>query len=245
MNTSYPDAADPAARATDDKAADAEPPSPRVAPDAPSTLHDGPPPSAERLGELRLQFHAEDLEPHPPATGWIEPHLQRVAELCGVTGGSLEITLVDDATMGPLHEQYCGDPDTTDVLTFDLADPPADEATLQGKGNDSDSAGNRSPITAPPPQVVEGELILCVDEAARQARARGHDTRLELLLYALHGLLHLLGEDDHDETDYQRMHRREDALLRQLGLGSVFDKSESNDGKAAACLADARPEARR
>jgi ssRNA-specific RNase YbeY (16S rRNA maturation enzyme) len=45
----------------------------------------------------------------------------------------------------------------------------------------------------------------------------------EALLYALHGLLHCLGHDDHDEAAYQAMHALEDALLDAIGVGPVFD----------------------
>jgi len=69
---------------------------------------------------------------------------------------------------------------------------------------------------------VEGDLILCLDEARRQAAARNHTVRQEMLLYGVHGLLHLLGEDDLDEASYQKMHKREDEILTALGVGVVF-----------------------
>jgi probable rRNA maturation factor len=133
---------------------------------------------------------------NPPVSGWLEDQLSRIAQLAGVVGGRLAVAVVDDDQMARMHEQYCNLPGTTDVLTFDLRDEPDDP--------------------------VEGDLVLCMDEAHRQALQRGHDARLELLLYAVHGLMHLLGEDDHDEVGYQKMHRREDELLIRAGLGPVF-----------------------
>jgi probable rRNA maturation factor len=143
---------------------------------------------------VSLDLRTPDCD--PPAAGWLEDQLTLIARLAGVTDGRLAVAVVDDAQMTLMHRQYRGEPGTTDVLTFDLRDS-------QG-------------------QPVEGDLVLCLDEAARQARKRGHDTRLELLLYAVHGLMHLLGEDDHDEAGYQKMHRREDELLTRAGLGPVF-----------------------
>lgn len=139
----------------------------------------------------------------PPLTGWLVPTLRRVAGEAGVRNGRLGLRIVDDREMASLHERYSKLPGTTDVLTFDLRDDPADP--------------------------IEGDIVICLDEARRQARARGHDTRDEALLYAVHGLLHLLGEDDHEEADYQRMHRREDELLQRIGLGPVFARGESED----------------
>lgn len=133
----------------------------------------------------------------PPATGWLDAQLTRIAGLAGLTDCRLNLAVVDDARMNQLHEQYLGIAGTTDVLTFDLRDEPDGP--------------------------VEGDIILCMDEAGRQAEQRGHDTRLELLLYAVHGLLHLMGEDDHTPADYEQMHRREDELLTRAGLGAVFE----------------------
>ena len=42
------------------------------------------------------------------------------------------------------------------------------------------------------------------------------------LLYALHGLLHLCGFDDTTPRGYSQMHGKEDQLLTELWIGSVF-----------------------
>jgi probable rRNA maturation factor len=89
-------------------------------------------------------------------------------------------------------------PGATDVMTFDLRDSPRDP--------------------------LEGDIVISRDVAEREAKRRGHDTRLEILLYALHGLLHLRGYDDHRSADYRKMHTREDELLRAAGLGAVFGR---------------------
>ena len=71
-------------------------------------------------------------------------------------------------------------------------------------------------------QPLHGEVVICLDEAADQAAHRNHPVRLEVLLYAVHGLLHLLGYDDRDRSSAARMHRREDRLLTQAGLGTIY-----------------------
>jgi probable rRNA maturation factor len=118
---------------------------------------------------------------------------------------SLSVALVGDRTMGRLHLEFMSIPGPTDVLSFAL---------------ESDPRG----------RCVEGELVICVPEARRQSRRRSIALRDEVLLYALHGLLHLNGWDDRTEADYRAMHRKEDQLLRRLGIGKVFDR----DRKAGA-----------
>lgn len=154
--------------------------------------------------DIQLSFDTADTE--PPAAGWLERLLGRVIEELGIAQAAVDVVVVDDTAMAALHEEHCDLPGTTDVLTFDLRDDAA--------------------------AALEGEIIVCKDEAARQARQRGHEVRVELLLYAVHGLLHLLGEDDHDEAGYQRMHQREDALLTAVGVGPVFGEGPMREWEA-------------
>lgn len=108
----------------------------------------------------------------------------------------LRVLVVDDAAMGGLHEQHSGIAGTTDVLTFDLRERP--ELPL------------------------DVDVVVCLDEAVRAVTGRGHDVIAELTLYGLHGALHCLGYDDHDDASYAQMHAREDEILRAIGLGSAF-----------------------
>ncbi len=109
----------------------------------------------------------------------------------------ISIALVGDTTMSRLHEQFMGISGPTDVLTFPL---------------DCDSRG----------RVSSGEIIICVPHAIRQARSRSIEIRRELLLYALHGTLHLVGFDDKTESGFRQMHRKEDEILTKMGFGPVF-----------------------
>ncbi len=58
--------------------------------------------------------------------------------------------------------------------------------------------------------------------AHREARRRHHSTDAELMLYAVHGTLHLLGYEDSQPESAQQMHRTEDAILSELGVGPVY-----------------------
>lgn len=109
----------------------------------------------------------------------------------------LSLALVGDKKMSDLHEEFLSIAGPTDVLTFPL---------------DEDSRG----------RVTSGEIVICVPEALRQSKSRGVDPRLELLLYALHGMLHLAGFDDRTDRDFAAMHRTEDSILKRLGFDPVF-----------------------
>ena len=113
--------------------------------------------------------------------------------------GEVRVRLIADPEMAAAHLKFSNIPGTTDVLTFDLAAGCA-------------AAGG----------ALDVDIFACVDEARRQAGARGHTPERELLLYILHGALHCLGHDDHDERGYQRMHAEEDRILTAIGIGPLF-----------------------
>jgi len=174
---------------------DDEPPS---RPDTPGTSDTPDIPGAV---ELSVSVDDPQATPHAPdACGWLSKQMANALGLLGISRGSLDIVIVGDELMARLHDEYKNVPGTTDVLTFDLS-----EAEMTDK---QDS--------------VEAELVLCFDEASRQASERGHEPRQEMLLYAVHGLMHLLDEDDQDPQASARMHRREDDLLEQMGQGRLY-----------------------
>ena len=110
-------------------------------------------------------------------------------------GGEVRVRIVADAEMAAAHERYSKVSGTTDVLTFDLAEGPG---------------------------VLDLDILVCLDEAERQGASRRHEPRRELLLYIVHGMLHGLGYDDHEEADYARMHEAEDRVLAAIGVGATF-----------------------
>jgi probable rRNA maturation factor len=158
-----------------------------------------PEPEPGAAEPLRLELSLELPDADPPLTGWLEPQFGRTLTFAGVAQAGLSLAVVDDARMAQLHKQYCDEPETADVLTFDMREAPG--------------------------QQVEGEIVLCLDQARRQSERRGHPARLEVLLYAVHGLLHLLGYDDHDPAAAAAMHAREDELLTAAGFGPVYGHS--------------------
>ncbi len=118
-------------------------------------------------------------------------------------GGEVRVRLINDADMADAHLKYSDIPGTTDVLTFDL------------------SEGRTA--TGAPPQPLDVDILVCVDEARRQAASHQHAPEREALLYILHGVLHCLGHDDHEDGAFDRMHAEEDRILRAIGIGPLFN----------------------
>ncbi len=128
---------------------------------------------------------------------WLTARLDEAAPHIHHPIARVTFYLVDDDYIAKVHKRTHGSSDTTDVITMPLSDP--------GKP-------------------IEADVILCVDEAFRRAEELGHTAEQELLLYALHGLLHCAGLDDRDDASFKAMHAEEDRILEAIGVGRTFDR---------------------
>lgn len=107
----------------------------------------------------------------------------------------VSIALVDVGSMEQLHVQWMDEPGPTDVLSF-----PMDEL-------------RPGTPERPAPAGLLGDIVLCPEVAAEQAREAGHDLMAELRLLTTHGLLHLLGFDHAEPEERDEMFALQDKLL--------------------------------
>lgn len=101
--------------------------------------------------------------------------------------------IVSDPRIKTLNRKYLKHNYATDVLAFNL----------------TSSCLGRS-------RGLCGEVIVSADTARRQSKVFGMTVADELLLYIIHGILHLLGFDDHSAKDITRMRAKEKAVLARL-----------------------------
>lgn len=70
----------------------------------------------------------------------------------------------------------------------------------------------------------EGEVIASGETAMEEAKARGIDPQGELLLYTIHGILHLLDYDDKSPEEAKEMHAKEKDIITQMGYTWNWDE---------------------
>ncbi len=71
---------------------------------------------------------------------------------------------------------------------------------------------------------VRGDIFICVDEAVRQANVFETTWQNELVRYLVHGVLHLVGENDVTSEQRRKMKKRENLLI--AGLAQKFPLRE-------------------
>jgi probable rRNA maturation factor len=139
---------------------------------------------------------------HPSLTA--ADDVLRRAVLCvfaheNVTASDVSLVLTGDEEIHRLNREFLNHDYPTDVLSFPLSD------------DDSPSAS-----AASQPRRVEGELIVSLDTARRVADREGWSLEAEVVLYVVHGLLHLCGYDDQTDVTRLMMRKREREILSAL-----------------------------
>jgi len=117
-----------------------------------------------------------------------------------VVKAELGVTFVADEEMTLVNETFLQHEGSTDVITFDHT------TTQDSRRKSMETEHN----------MLHGELFICLDEAIRQAKRFRTTWQSELTRYIVHGVLHLLGHDDHRAADRREMKREENRLVRKL-----------------------------
>lgn len=113
--------------------------------------------------------------------------------------GELSVAFVGDAEIARVHGEFMDDPTVTDVITFPGDAPEGSEP-------------------------FAGEIVINVAQARRVGPAHGQTARAELLLYLVHGWLHLAGYRDQRPAEANAMRVAETralATLRKAGLAGL------------------------
>ena len=121
---------------------------------------------------------------------------------------AVAVLLADDRRLQKLNLQFNGEDSVTDVLSFNDA-----EGWLNGvppKGSDDQD------FIAPGERPRLGEIVISLEQTARQATERSIPFERELAMLTIHGVLHLLGYDHAGPDEERVMFSKTDAVLAKL-----------------------------
>ena len=133
---------------------------------------------------------------------WLAELAEELAANLQAQAYSLGLSLVGDAEIATLNQDWRDKPGPTDVLAFAAQDEGLDQAPAPPLPAGEDS----EPLEL-------GDIVISVETAARQASDHGHGLQQELRFLACHGLLHLLGWDHPDDASLAAMLQRQERLL--------------------------------
>lgn len=116
---------------------------------------------------------------------------RRIVAGDGRRAATISLTVVDDDEMHQLNRTHLDHDYPTDVLSFPLSDPD---------------------------EPLAGEVIVSAGTAKNNAQEYGNRAEEELLLYVVHGVLHLVGLGDKTAEDAKKMRQAEAYWLADLGI---------------------------
>ncbi|MBM4117501.1 rRNA maturation RNase YbeY [bacterium] len=146
---------------------------------------------------MRLRIAANPAFPEVADAG--APWFTFLVQLAGALGSGeqwVELSFLDDAQMRRLNRDWRGKDAPTDVLSFRYG---------------ADGGGE-----LPAGEDLEGEVLVSIETARRQAATAGHGLAEEVSVLAIHGLCHILGHDHETEAEAAAMAALEAPLRRRI-----------------------------
>jgi len=169
----------------------------------PAPTSSTPLPRAHDVIDVAVANHQSRL---PLDEGLLGRAVRMILEKASIRSAQISVAVVDDPTIRRLHEQYLALDEPTDVLSFVLESSE---------------------------EHLDGEVIVSADTAAEAAPQFGLSAADELLLYVIHGTLHLVGYDDTTPQAEVEMRREERACLAALGVATGGAEMGTSDEPSA------------
>jgi probable rRNA maturation factor len=120
----------------------------------------------------------------------------------------LSVRLTSDEEVRALNAQWRGKDKPTNVLSF----PMLEEEELQ----QANVAG---------PELLLGDIILARGVCEREAASKGVSLEDHATHLMIHGTLHLLGYDHHDDAEAADMEACEIRALQRLGIANPYEEA--------------------
>lgn len=129
--------------------------------------------------------------------------IESIASDFGWSEGHISLAIVDDAEIHRVNREFLQHDYPTDVISFDTTESDA---------------------------LLEGEIVVSAEMAKRVAQENGWNPEHELLLYVVHGMLHIVGLNDKTSSETKKMRRAEREYMERLVGDPNIGQVESSDG---------------
>lgn len=133
-----------------------------------------------------IQFFNEDVEFKVPNPRKTKLWLKNIIESEGFGLNQINYIFCSDEYLLSINQQYLNHDFYTDIITFDNSDEE---------------------------QTIEGDIFISIDRIKENAEQLSKVFYEELLRVLVHGVLHLVGYDDHEDKDELLMREKEDSYI--------------------------------
>ena len=134
---------------------------------------------------MNIAFHTEHIEMPNLQHQMLKEWIAQVAATHGKKVGEINYIFVNDERILQVNREFLQHDYYTDIITFDYCE------------------GDK----------LSGDLFISVDSVRENAVEYGTDFKDELNRVIVHGILHLIGYDDHCDEDVAEMRAKENYYL--------------------------------
>lgn len=135
--------------------------------------------------------------------------LEKAASACIDMDVEISLSFVSLEEIHELNREYRGVDSPTDVLSFPMFESMEELERMQ-------ELEGEKPLL--------GDVVICMDKVARQARELGHSQDRETAYLFTHSVLHLIGYDHISEEDKRKMRAREKEIMAMIGLAGEDER---------------------
>ncbi len=136
---------------------------------------------------MECSFYAEDINMPNFDEQVIKNWILKVVNLHGKTLGAISYIFCSDEYLLRMNKEYLNHDYYTDIITFNYCES----------------------------EIISGDMFISMDRVKENAME--FDTKsTELYRVMIHGVLHLLGFEDHNEEEIELMRIKEEEALRML-----------------------------
>ena len=160
--------------------------------------------------EIQISDRQSFLSVNPKRLGEV---IERVVREEQIASAVISLALVDDSEIRQINRDFLGHDFATDVISFLLEQGPMSPVPQTALVGDQ--------IGVEDLRTIEAELVLSAETALREAPSHGWSAENEVILYVVHGLLHLCGYDDLTDEARPLMRCRERQMLAMWNLTPI------------------------
>ena len=142
-----------------------------------------------------IKFSCKDIDFNLSSQKVLKEWIKKIISSHSLKVGDINYLLTNDEEVLQVNRQFLGHDYYTDIITFDTSD-----YGFAAEGDDK----------------ISGDIVISIDTVRENAITYGATFEEELHRVIIHGILHLIGYDDHEEEDIAQMREQENLALKIL-----------------------------
>ena len=142
-----------------------------------------------------IKFSSKDTDFKLTSQKVLKDWIKKILNIHSLKVGDINYLLTNDEEVLKVNKEFLGHDYYTDIITFDTSDYDPEQ--------ESDDE-------------VSADIVISVDTVRANAVEYGASFEEELHRVIIHGILHLIGYDDHTDEDRAEMRHQENIALELL-----------------------------